>query len=85
MPADQAQNHARQNGSGPVTVPRGAPGPQGPGAPPALEIRGLSKTFGVKTVLDSFELTLQPGEIHVLLGQNGSGKSTLIKILSGYH
>ncbi|HEX4061327.1 MAG TPA: sugar ABC transporter ATP-binding protein [Streptosporangiaceae bacterium] len=53
--------------------------------PPALEIRGLSKTFGVKTVLDSFELTVQPGEIHVLLGQNGSGKSTLIKILSGYH
>jgi ribose transport system ATP-binding protein len=52
---------------------------------PALEIRGLSKTFGVKTVLDSFDLTVQPGEIHVLLGQNGSGKSTLIKILSGYH
>ena len=52
---------------------------------PAVEIRGLSKTFGVKTVLDSVELTVPPGEIHVLLGQNGSGKSTLIKILSGYH
>jgi len=88
MPADQMHSqdgHARHNGSGPVAALGGAPGPQGPGAPPALEIRGLSKTFGVKTVLDSFELTLQPGECHVLLGQNGSGKSTLIKILSGYH
>src|SRR5580658_3922397 len=88
MPADQAQSqdgNERHNGSGPVAAPRGVPGPQGPGTPPALEIRGLSKTFGVKTVLDSFKLTLQPGEIHVLLGQNGSGKSTLIKILSGYH
>jgi ribose transport system ATP-binding protein len=56
-----------------------------PGAVPSLEIRALSKTFGVKTVLDSFSLKLQAGEIHVLLGQNGSGKSTLIKILAGYH
>ena len=55
------------------------------GASPSLGIHALSKTFGTKTVLDSFELELQPGEIHVLLGQNGSGKSTLIKILSGYH
>jgi ribose transport system ATP-binding protein len=48
-------------------------------------VRDLSKTFGTKTVLDAFNMELQPGEIHVVLGQNGSGKSTLIKILSGYH
>lgn len=51
----------------------------------ALTIRGLSKSFGGKPVLEDFNLTIQPGEIHVLLGQNGSGKSTLIKALAGYH
>ena len=30
-------------------------------------------------------MTVQPGEIHGLVGQNGSGKSTLVKLLSGYH
>ena len=70
---------------GSVVAVAGTPGPEGPGVPPSLVIRGLSKTFGVKTVLDSFTLELMPGEIHFLLGQNGSGKSTLIKILSGYH
>jgi ribose transport system ATP-binding protein len=74
--------HQRRTG---VSGAETAPGSHEPGAPPSLVIRALSKTFGTKTVLDSFDLALQPGEIHVLLGQNGSGKSTLIKILSGYH
>lgn len=51
----------------------------------ALVVRGVSKTFGARTVLSSADLTVQDGEIRALLGQNGSGKSTLIKILSGYH
>jgi len=55
------------------------------GAPPALEIRGVSKTFASTTVLDDFRLSIAPGEVHVLVGENGSGKSTLIKVLSGYH
>jgi ribose transport system ATP-binding protein len=52
---------------------------------PAIEIRQLSKSFGPSRVLTDFELSIEPGEIHALLGANGSGKSTLIKVISGYH
>ena len=50
-----------------------------------LEARHVSKTFGSTKVLDDVDLTVEPGEIHALVGQNGSGKSTLVKILTGYH
>jgi ribose transport system ATP-binding protein len=48
-------------------------------------LRGLSKTFAGRTVLQDVDLDVMAGEVHGLLGQNGSGKSTLIKILAGYH
>jgi ribose transport system ATP-binding protein len=50
-----------------------------------LEVRNVSKTFGDRTVLRDVDLTVEPGELHGLIGQNGSGKSTLAKIVSGYH
>lgn len=50
-----------------------------------LELRDLTKSFGGAQALDSVDLTIEPGEVHGLLGENGSGKSTLIKILAGYH
>src|SRR5438876_647692 len=50
-----------------------------------LEVRNVSKTFGDRTVLRDVDLTVEPGELHGLIGQNGSGKSTLAKIISGYH
>ena len=50
-----------------------------------LAVRHLSKTFGPVKVLRDVSFTVQPGEIHGLLGQNGSGKSTVIKILSGLY
>jgi ribose transport system ATP-binding protein len=53
--------------------------------PPALSVRGLSKTFAGSTALADLDLDIAAGEVHALLGQNGSGKSTFIKILSGYH
>lgn len=52
---------------------------------PALHVRGLTKSFSGMVALASFDLDLQPGEVHALVGQNGSGKSTVIKILAGYH
>lgn len=50
-----------------------------------FEMTGISKSFGVVSVLKDVNLKVKHGEIHALLGENGAGKSTLIKILSGVH
>ncbi|NNL69396.1 MAG: sugar ABC transporter ATP-binding protein [Acidimicrobiia bacterium] len=47
-----------------------------------LEARTIAKRYGPVVALRSADLTVQPGEIHALLGANGAGKSTLVKILS---
>ncbi len=48
-----------------------------------IEIRGLSKNYGRKKVLDELDLSIGSGKIIGLLGPNASGKSTLIKIING--
>ena len=50
---------------------------------PAIDIRGLVKTYGSLRALDGVDLTVAPGEFFALLGPNGAGKTTLIRILAG--
>jgi ABC-2 type transport system ATP-binding protein len=49
---------------------------------PAIEVRGLVKSFGDTRVLTGVDLVVTAGTIFALLGSNGAGKTTLVKILS---
>ena len=53
-----------------------------------LEVRGISKSFGIgplrQLVLDDCSFTLETGRLTVLIGPSGCGKSTLVNILAGY-
>src|SRR5690242_14199046 len=49
---------------------------------PAIEVSGLTKSFGDHTVLDGVDLTVPQGSVYALLGPNGAGKTTTVNILS---
>jgi ABC-2 type transport system ATP-binding protein len=49
----------------------------------AIEVKGLVKRFGDKTVVDHVTMTVAEGEIVGFLGPNGSGKTTTIRIMCG--
>src|SRR5271155_3310570 len=50
---------------------------------PILEIKNLHAGVENKQILKGFNLTINAGEVHALMGLNGSGKSTLAAILAG--
>ncbi|MET0844066.1 MAG: ATP-binding cassette domain-containing protein [Mycetocola sp.] len=49
---------------------------------PAIEVRGLRKSYGDKLVLDGIDLAVATGSVTALLGPNGAGKTTTVHILS---
>ena len=51
----------------------------------AIELRGITKTFGSIKANNNVNLTLYKGEILSLLGENGSGKTTLMNMISGIY
>jgi ABC-2 type transport system ATP-binding protein len=46
----------------------------------ALQVEGITKTFGHRTVVDGVSFSVRPGEIFGFLGPNGSGKTTTIRM-----
>jgi ribose transport system ATP-binding protein len=54
-------------------------------APPLLELKNVSKSFGGVAALRDIDFAMARGEIHGLVGENGAGKSTMMKIIAGVH
>lgn len=51
----------------------------------AIQLKGITKTFGSVVANNNVDLDLKQGEILALLGENGSGKTTLMNMLSGIY
>ena len=50
---------------------------------PIIDVHGITKRFGARTVVDHFDMRVQRGRIYGFLGPNGSGKTTTLRILCG--
>lgn len=50
---------------------------------PALELRDLSKSFGLAKIIQGVNLKVAKGERHAIIGPNGAGKSTLFNLITG--
>jgi ABC-2 type transport system ATP-binding protein len=53
------------------------------GAEYVIDVRGLTKSFGPKVVVNGLDMRVKRGEIYGFLGPNGSGKTTFIRMLCG--
>jgi len=53
------------------------------GVTPALELRGLHKSFGGLPAASDVSLSVEPGERRLLMGPNGAGKTTLFNLITG--
>ena len=49
----------------------------------AIDVRGVTKKFGTRTVVNEIAMQVRPGEIYGFLGPNGSGKTTFLRMLCG--
>jgi ABC-type branched-subunit amino acid transport system ATPase component/MFS family permease len=81
QPRQESVPAANGDGAGPAAAPT-ATGP----APvaPALETRGLTRTFGGVRAVDEVSLQVGSGEIVGVIGPNGAGKTTLFDVISGF-
>jgi ribose transport system ATP-binding protein len=52
---------------------------------PALEVRGVWKSFPGVQALRGVSVACYPGEVHGIVGENGAGKSTLMRIVAGIY
>src|SRR6202043_3086401 len=57
--------------------------PVPPMSTPALETRGLHKSFGALTVANHVDFRLERGARHALIGPNGAGKTTFVELVTG--
>jgi sulfonate transport system ATP-binding protein len=60
-----------------------APAPVMHAGDAAASVRGFTKSFGDRVVLDRLDLEIAPGEFVAMIGRSGSGKSTLVRALAG--
>jgi len=51
---------------------------------PAVEVAGLTKAYGDRTVVHDLSFRIAAGEVFALLGPNGAGKTTTVEIVEGY-
>ena len=52
-------------------------------ADPVVTVRGLTKSYGGRTVVDRLDLDVHAGQVVGLIGANGAGKTTTVEILQG--
>lgn len=50
---------------------------------PVIDVTGITKVFGAKTVVNNISMLVRKGEIYGFLGPNGSGKTTFLRMLCG--
>ena len=55
------------------------------GVAPAIELRGINKSFGPVRANRDISLVIEKGSIHGIIGENGAGKSTPMSILYGFY
>ena len=54
-----------------------------PPTPAAIELVGVTRRFGSRTILDQVDLRIARGRTTALLGPSGTGKSTLLRLATG--
>jgi branched-chain amino acid transport system ATP-binding protein len=75
------------SGNGQVAVAADAVAPADPApAPlvPALEVTGLTRSFGGVRAVDDVSFAVAPGEVLGIIGPNGAGKTTVFELISGF-